>query len=184
MTNEDKYLEAIKALKSNRPILSNKEKLTDTIMRRIKESSDKLPFHEKLVIFLFGWVNIYWLRGTMAVAAVLFTGFFIIQQLIFADRLGNLEKQLARTVNTINDHEPELGINQKILLNIVEKDPRMKDSITVSTSDLEDLLNDYLELQNNYEIINQNIGMHPYLQRRINQSSEERVKDDKSRLKI
>ena len=175
MNNENRYLKAIKLLKSNKPVLANRERLTDDIMRRVKESSEKFSLQEKLVNSLFGWVNIYWLRGTMAVAAALIIGFFIIQQVIIADRLNSLEKQLVRTVNLINGHEPDHGIMQKVLLKMVKTD---EDSITVSKSDLEDLLNSYLELQKNNENTKQGFGLDFYRQNRIKRNFEKSTSDN------
>ena len=167
MIIEDKYLKAIKALQSNTPVLTNKESMTDDIMRRIKESSEKLTIQEKLVYYFFSWVNVYWLRGTMAVAAVLFTGFFIIQQLIIADRLDKLEYQSIRMENMINGREPLLGMNQRILINTFMENQRKQDSITVSTYDLEELVNNYWELLRNYENNNQDSDLNRFKQRRI-----------------
>ncbi len=184
MNDQEKYLKIIKALKRNKPVLPGKEKLTDNIMKRIQGSEKKTTLHEKLGNYLFGWADISWIRGAMAAAAVLFIGIFIIQQIMITNRINNLEKQLIRTVNTINSHEPDLGIMQKVLLNLVVKDQMMEDSITVSTSDLEELLNSYLELQENYENLKQNSGLEPYLQKKIKRRLEETAGDDKSELKL
>ena len=180
MIIEDKYLKAIKALQSNTPVLTNKESMTDDIMRRIKESSEKLTIQEKLVYYFFSWVNVYWLRGTMAVAAVLFTGFFIIQQLIIADRLDKLEYQSIRMENMINGREPLLGMNQRILINTFMENQRKQDSITVSTYDLEELVNNYWKLLRNYENNKQDSGLNLYKQRRIRMRLEQSTNDDES----
>lgn len=184
MNDQDKYFKVIKALKINKPVLTDKERLTDDIMRRIQGSEEKAAFHEKLSYYLFGWADISWIRGAMAVAAVLFAGIFITQQIIITNRVNNLEKQLIRTVNTINSREPDLGIMQKVLLNIVAKDQMMVDSITISKSDLEELLNSYLELQEDYENLKQDFGLEPYIQDMIKRNIEDNTNDDKSELKL
>ncbi len=184
MNNRDKYFKVIKALKSNRPVLPDKEKLTDDIMRRMKGSENKPVFHEKVSNYIFGWADNSWIRGAMAAAAVLFIGIFIIQQVIITNRINNLEKQLIRTVNTINGHEPDLGMMQKVLLNIVVKDHMMVDSITVSKSDLEELLKSYLELQENYEDLQKSFRLEPYIQDMIRRSMENNTDDDKSKLNL
>jgi hypothetical protein len=178
MNDDNKYSRVIESLKRNRPILQDRERLTDDIMREIKKSSAVATLPEKLVNYFFAWVNNYWLRGTMAVTAVLFAGFFIIQQLVIADRLDKLERQVVRTLYTINDHEPDLGINQRILLNLVLNEQMTEDSITVSTSDMEELLNYVLELQNKYGDLLQDAGKNPYILKRIRQSLEESTNSD------
>lgn len=184
MNDKEKYLKTIGVLKSNNPVLTDKERMTDDIMRKIRESSEQLSFQERLFTCFFGWVNVYWLRGTMAAAALFLAGFFIIQQIVIADRLDNLEKQLVRTLRTINDNEPDLGINQKVLLNLVLNDQLKEDSITVSTSDIEDLLNQYLKLRENYENMRQDAGLDPYIQNKIRQSLEKSTIDDEPKLKL
>ena len=153
-------------------------------MRRIQEPIEKFTFQEKLSNYLFGWAEIGWIRGTMAIAATVFIGFFIVQQLVITDRINSLEKQLIRTVNTINTQEPDLGILQKVLLNMVTNDQMIKDSITISRSDLEDLLNSYLELEQNHENKNQNAEKNSYLQKIIRQNLEEVANNDESELKL
>ena len=184
MNKTDKYSKVIEVLRGNKPVLANKEKLTDDIMRRIQEPVEKFTFQEKLSNYLFGWADIGWIRGTMAIAATVFIGFFIIQQLVITDRINSLEKQLIRTVNTINTQEPDLGIMQKVLLNIVVKDQMAEDSITISRSDLEELLNSYLELEQNHENKNQNADVNSYLQKIIRQNLEEGANNDESELKL
>jgi len=184
MNNQDRYSKVIKTLKANKPVLSDKEKLTDDIMGRIQGSVGKTTFYEKLGNYLFGWADHSWIRGTMAAAAVLFIGIFITQQIIITNRITNLEKQLIRTVNTINNHEPDLGIMQKVLLNIVAKDQMMKDSITLSISDLDELLKSYMELQQNYEDLQKSFGLEPYIQDMIRRSMEENTDDDKLKLNL
>lgn len=172
MESENKYLKVIQTLKNSRPVLTTKEKLTDDIMKMISESSEKITLREMLINALFGWVNIYWVRGTMTIAAILFSGLFIIQQLIISHRINSLEKQLVETINTIDRYKP-LGINQKVLLNMYVKDQMVNDSLTVSTSDLKDLLNHYSEFQENNGIDIPQFGLNPQMQRRIRQSLEE-----------
>ena len=180
MKEEDKYLKAIKALKSNRPLLKGREQLTDDIMRTIGESSDQLKLREKLVYYLFGWVNIYWLRGAMTVTAVLFAGFFIVQQLIMADRLEKLEKQSVRIENVINGHETGFGLNQRILVNSFLENKTKEDSITVSTHDLEELVNNYWKLLRKYENRKQTSNPDHYNRKRIKSRSELKTKNDET----
>ena len=184
MNKTDKYSKVIEVLKGSKPVLANKEKLTDDVMRRIQEPVEKFTFHEKLSNYLFGWADIGWIRGTMAIAASVFIGIFIVQQVIITDRVNTLEKQLIRTVNTINTQEPDLGIMQKVLLNMVTKDQMIEDSITISRSDLEDLLNSYLELEQNHENKNQNADVNSYLQKIIRRNLEKGANNDESELKL
>ena len=184
MDTRDKYSEIIKALRSNKPVLSDKEKLTDDIMKRIHRPEDKTTFHQKLGYYMFGWADHSLIRRAMAAAAILFIGIFITQQIVITNRISNLEKQLRRTVNTINGRKPDLGIMHKVLLNMLARDQIQEDSITISTSDLEELLNSYLELQENYEDLRKSFGLEPFIQDMIRRSMEDNPNVDKSKLNL
>lgn len=182
MNYTNTYSKVIEILKGNNPVLTNKEKLADEIMRRIREPIEKTTFQEKMGSYLFGWADIGWVRGAMAVAATVFIGIFIIQQLVLTDRINSLEKQLIRTVNTLNSHEPDLGIMQKVMFNMVTKDQTEEDSITISRSDLKELLDSYMELQENYENINQDTRLESFFNKIIKRNLEERIGDEESEL--
>ena len=178
MNKNDKYFKVIKVLKGNKPTLPDKKELIDGVMQKIRGEAQKTTVHEKLSNYLFGWADIGWVRGTMALAATVLIGIFIIQQVVITDRINSLEKQLVRTVNTYQNQETDLGIMQKVLLNVVAKDQMADDSITVSRSDLEELLNAYLELKKNYDEIKENRSVETYIQKKIRQNLEKENGDN------
>jgi hypothetical protein len=180
MNNDEKYFKVVGSLRSSRPVLRDKERLADNIMEEVYSSHDKLTFREKLVYYLFGWVDNYWLRGTMATAAILFTGIFIIQQVLLANRINNLERNLIRTVNTGNVYEPEQEINHKVLLDLVFEELEMEDSITVSRSDLLKLLKNYQELLDNYDNISRDYNKDREIQKIIRRSNDKSTGNDES----
>jgi hypothetical protein len=182
MNKKDHYSRVIEFLRSNKPALSDKEELIDGVMQKIQETEKRTTIPEKLSHYLFGWTNVVWIRGAMAVAATLFIGIFIIQQVVITDRINSLEKQLVKTVNTIQNQEPDLGIMQKVFLNVVAKGQLTEDSITVSRSDLEELLDSYLELKKNYDEMKENRGVESYIQKKIRQNIEKGNRNDKSEL--
>lgn len=184
MDKTNKYSKVIKVLKGNKPVLADKEKLTSDIMERIRKPKGKFDFQKMVANYLFGWADIGWVRGTMAVAATVIIGIFIFQQVVISTRLNTLEKQLIKTVNINNARQPELGIMQKVLLNKLADDQITSDSITVSRSDLEELLNSFHELEQYYETTNKNTNGNSYLQKIINQNLKEVVKKDESKLKL
>jgi len=184
MNKNEHYSKIIKVLKSSQPALSDKEELIDGVMQKIRGTEQKTTVHEKLSNYLFGWVDVVWIRGAMAVAATVFIGIFIIQQVVITDRINSLEKQLVKTVNTLQIQEPDLGIMQKVLLNVFAKDQLAEDSITVSRSDLEELLDSYLELKKDYDEMKENRGVESYIQKKIRQTLEKGNRDDASKLEL
>jgi hypothetical protein len=167
----DKYNKVIEILKKNKPILEEKERLTEQIMNSLqKPENETKMFQEKLSFYLFGWADVKWVRGAMAVAATFLIGIFIIQQVAITDRINSLEEQLVKTVSTMQDQEPNLGIMQKVLLNVVAKDQIEEDSITVSRADLEELMDSYMELKNDYDEVKDNRRLESFIKRRIRQN--------------
>ena len=158
MNNEEKYSKVIGFLKGSGPVMENKERMKEDIMREINGSKERFTIRDRIVYYLFGWVDNYWLRGAMATAAILFTGIFIIQQVVLANRINHLEKNLIRSVNNVtNAYEPDQGISHKVLLEMVFEEQAKDDSITVSRSDLLRLLKNYQELLDNYDHIKQDV---------------------------
>ncbi|UCG28291.1 MAG: hypothetical protein JSV24_02730 [Bacteroidales bacterium] len=182
MKKNEKYSKVIEVLKGNKPTLDNKEELIDAVMQKIQWKSQRVTVYEKLSNYLFGWTDFVWIRGTMTIAATVFIGIFIIQQIVITDRINSLEKQLVKTVNTLQIQEPDLGIMQKILLKIVAKDQMAEDSVTISRSDLEELLNSYQELQEDYEKIKQDAGLEPYIRKVLRRNIQNNENDDESKL--
>ncbi len=178
MNKDDHYSNLIEKLKSSKPALSDRGELIQGIMQKIQAKEKRTTVPEKLSHYLFGWADVTWIRGAMAAAAMLFIGIFIIQQVVITDRINSLEKQLVRTVNTFQSQEPNLGIMQKVLLNVVAKDQMANDSITISRSDLEELLNSYLELKKDFDEMKENRGVESYIQNKIRQNLE-KENDDK-----
>lgn len=178
MNNDDNYFKVIGKLKSSKPVLSDKEELINGVIQNIRGTEPKTTVPEKLSHYLFGWVDVVWIRGAMALAATFLIGIFIIQQVVITDRINSLEKQLVKTVNTLQVQEPGLGIMQKVFLNVVAKDQMANDSITISRSDLEELLNSYLELKKDFDEMKENRGVESYIQNKIRQNLE-KENDDK-----
>lgn len=179
MNNDDHYSKLIGQLKGYKPVLTGKEELIDGIMQKIHGTKKRTTVPEMLSQYLFGWADVKWIRGAMALAATLFIGIFIIQQIVITDRINRLEKQLVKTVNTFQSQEPDLGIMQKVFLNVVAKDQMADDSVTVSRSDLEELLNSYLELKEDFDELKKNSRVESYLHKKIRENLEKENNDQK-----
>jgi hypothetical protein len=180
MNNKEKYSKLIGSLRNSIPVLTDKKRLADNIMGEIQSSEERFTLRERLVYYLFGWVDNYWLRGTMATAAILFTGIFIIQQVVLANRINHLERNLIRSVNIDNGYKPDQEINHKVLLDLVFDEQMMGDSITVARSDLLKLLKNYQELLDNYDNIKQGFNMDREIQKIIKRGIDENATDDES----
>ena len=154
MTHEDRYIKFIKILKNNDPVLTDKESITENILRQIHQKPVKNRLAGTLEQYMFGWVYHRGMRWAMATVTLFLIGFFIVQQIVIQHRLNNLEKQLVKTVNTLNGREAEPGVMQRVKMKIALKEQLKEDSITISVQDMEDLLDNYMDLLEDYENLN------------------------------
>lgn len=148
----------MEALRRNAPVLTDKEKLEEQIMNRLRESGDRSAIRGRVGQYLFSWTDHGWIRRSMAAAAALIIGIFIMQQVSVTRRINDLEERLITTINGINHPEPGMGIMQKAFLNRVSRDRAAGDSITVSRADMEALLDSYMELREDYDLLKQYLG--------------------------
>jgi hypothetical protein len=174
MDKEEKYRKVIDTLKKSRPDFKGKEHLTDRIMREIGAPKSQSAPRERLFYSFFGWVDHSWLRLTMATAAFLLAGVFIIQQVVMADRINQLENHMIRAGYAAPEYDLDQGINHSVLLDLVVRDQVYKDSITVSRSDLIRLLKNYQELLQNYHEINPDFNMDREIQKIINKEFDQK----------
>ena len=175
MRTEDTYQKLVRKLRNSDPFLDNKTELTDEIIRSIRTVREKRRASDRLFASMFAWVDSYWLRGTMAVFALLFIVSFIGQQLSMASRLSNLEVRMQGYSTSAGDHRPELEIMKAVLVNRLLP---AEDSVTVSKADLEELLNSYLELQKSSHSGKKNYLLEPVLHKRIRQNPEKSTNDN------
>ena len=84
----------------------------------------------------------------------------------------------------MQDQEPNLGIMQKVLLNVVAKDQIQEDSITVSRADLEDLLDSYLEMKKDFDEIKENRRFESFIKKRIRQNIDKSEDNNESEFEL
>jgi hypothetical protein len=68
------------------------------------------------------------------------------------------------------------------MFNMVTKDQTVEDSITISRSDLEELLDSYMELEENYENIKQDASVESFFNKIIKRNLKGKISDDESEL--
>ena len=177
MKRDEKYTEVLRHLKEQTPQLDDKNGLTEEIINRIRKPVEVISGPNKIQTCLFAWVGNYWLRGSMAIIAVVFIALFVVQQAGIAKRLENIEKQLVKSENSFIRADQELGTMQKAILKMVVVE---KDSITVSRSDLEAFMNSYLELQRSNENFRKNSAINKSLHKNLRKQTERNISTDES----
>ena len=134
MIDNKEYDKLVEMLKKNQPLLHNKTQLVEKVLSQTttKGSRNNMP----LYAYLFGWASVGWIRNSMSTAAAIFLGVFIIQQVLLNKRFNQLEQQIVRSINGMEQLDSRIGIKEKVLVNLLTN--QSKDSITISTTDLND----------------------------------------------
>ncbi len=145
MKQEERYERVLKRLKTFEPALDNRQELTDRIMRSVREVKHATGPSDLVLQFLFSWVASPWLRISMAVIAIGFIVAFSMQQMNMSQRIDQLERQLIVAQDEMPGHVAGPAISERVLMNMLVRE-HQNDSITVSTKDLEALLNSLMLL--------------------------------------
>ena len=153
MKSKERYEALIRMLRTSNPELRDKEKLINRIMNGIDQPKKGLTFREQISGHLFGWADLQWSRAVMAVAAIFFLCFFIVQQGFMWNRLNSLEEQLVKPASQTWTTEPTPGTLHRSLINVLLDDRQANDSVTVSREELEALLDEYFKMSERLQSI-------------------------------
>ncbi len=168
MTGNKEYDKVVELLKKKQTILHNKEQLLENVLSQTttKDSGN----HPGVYAYLFGWTSIGWIRNSMSTAAVFFLGVFIIQQVILNKRFNQLEQQIVRSINGLEQLDSKIGIKEKLLINLLTNGSN--DSITISITDMNTFLEAYIELQESQEETSRSSFIRSYKKRFLEKRME------------
>ena len=180
MTGNKEYNKVVELLKKKQPVLHNKTQLVENVLNKTTTKSSK--HHLRMYAYLFGWASVGWIRNSMSTAAAIFLGFFIIQQVLLNKRLNQLEQQIVRSINGLEQLDSKIGIKEKVLVNLLTN--KSKDSITISTTDLNTFLEAYIELEESQEEYNKPALIEFYKERFLKKNLEEELKNEALKHKL
>lgn len=143
MKQEERYRRALKRLKAFEPALDNRQEMTDRVMRSVREEIHASGPIELVLQFLFSWVTTPWLRISMAVITIGFITAFSLQQMKMTQRINQLENQLTIAVEEMPEYVAGPSISERVLMNMLDRE-QQNDSVTVSTKDLQELINSFM----------------------------------------
>jgi len=172
------YDKVVELLKKKQPVLPNKRELVENVLRQT--TAETARNHFRIFPYLFGWTSVGWIRNSMSTAAAIFLGVFIIQQVLLNKRFNQLEQQIVRSINGIEQIDSRIGIKEKVLVNLLTN--QSKDSITISTTDLNAFLEAYNELQESQEETSSFIGY--YKNRILERTLEKELKNETLKQKL
>ena len=167
-------------LKKKQPVLQNKTEMIENVLSQTTTKGSQNHF--RVYAYLFGWTSVGWIRNSMSTAAAIFLGVFIIQQVLLNKRFNQLEQQIVRSINGIEQLDSRIGIKEKVLVNLLTNES--KDSITISTTDLNAFIEAYTELQESQEKTSKSSFMGSYKKRFLEKKLEEELKNEVSKQKL
>ena len=170
----DKYKDVTDMLSAKKPVLPKKEALVRQVMQDIDQTIAKTTIGKVTEHYLFGWANVIWLRKLMAIAAILFFGFFVFEQLTLTQRVTRLEKKGVRRGFQSADFRAQPDLKQKLFLELISRDEINQDSITLSTRELNHLLQSYSDLQERYDKMKHNIKEDSFIDRILKKKFDNR----------
>ncbi len=147
MSPDRKYTKLIAALKGSKPVLHGKEEFVDKILEQTLREKEHI---NKIYDFIFGWIEIIWLRRTLLTASLIILTLFIFQQFIIFERIGSLESRMTgMNTEMLIDYQKEMArVNSAILeISDIQKG---NDSIKVSARDLNEMIKAYRKLQEEF----------------------------------
>jgi len=174
MTDNKEYNKVVELLKKKQPVLHNKMQLLENVLNQTATKGSK--HHLRMYAYFFGWTSVGWIRNSMVAAAAIFLGFFIIQQVHLNKRLNQLEHQIVRSINGLEQLDSKIGIKEKFLVNLISN--QSMDSITLSTTDLNALIEAYIELQESQEETSSSSFLVSYKKRFLKKRQEGELKNE------
>ncbi|MCA1756072.1 MAG: hypothetical protein LC649_01255 [Bacteroidales bacterium] len=101
------------------------------------------------VSFLFGWIDMLWLRRSLAIVSIALLLIFVVQHTILLKRVGLIEERITATT-TSNILEYQKVIQSVVYEELETSGLKETDSVKVSIRDLGKLISSYRELQYRY----------------------------------
>lgn len=168
----EKYSKVVNILKKSKPVLNSTTDIEREVIKRISGSYRTDGGISGAIEFFFGWVYIGWVRRTLITASVLLVLVFIYQQNIILKQIKYLSSQatVATEDKLINTSD---RIEKKMMLYKLGGRSLSSEEVTISSGQLEQLLESVNELQVQYKDLLKLIGEDPELKKLVEKKMEE-----------
>jgi hypothetical protein len=165
-TENEKYKKVLNLLRNSKPELDSTDDIEKVVIKRIAKINLSVLSLSEVIDFLFGWVYIGWVRRTLITASVALIIIFIYQQGIILKRIDLLSRQIV-----VTDKENLFSRTDEIekLLTVFRNSGKRFPSktITISESQMNELLESLKELQIKYKDLENLIEGDPELKNLI-----------------
>jgi hypothetical protein len=162
----EKFNEVLNLLRESKPALDSTNDIEREVIRRISKNNRSGLRLSGVVDFLFSWVYIGWVRRTLIAASAALVLIFIYQQGIIIKRIEVLSKQTVVTEKENSfTHTDEIERLLMAYRNSGKKFPSK--TITISESQMDELLESVKELQIKYKDLENLIEGDPELKKLV-----------------
>jgi len=178
-TESEKYDRILNILRRSKPVLGSTEEIEENVISRILKSARKQKASFNILDYLFAWVYIGWIRGSLVAASVLL-------MILFGYQQGMMIKQ----IHTLNDRTLSNGnqiitgmsdeIRDKLLVYSLTDSKLSDRPVKISNRQMRRLIESVNELQIRYNdlmnLINENPELKKYINERITENNRKRFK--------
>jgi hypothetical protein len=166
------YKELVEQLKAARPEIGDSEALADRVLAQIRKEQSEMKIPEMIQAYVFGWVDVGWVRRTLVTAATLLVAVFVWQQAVILQRIDKLTAQREENRMYLSTGLPGKESGKLMNYGISAKDLKGKYR-HYSEQDIDEMVKSFSKLQNRYSDLLYMIDNDPELRKMVEQKLSE-----------
>lgn len=176
MTELDKkYNKVLNMLRNSKPVLEKKDSLTERVIGKLEEGRSKFMLQEVIFEFLFGWVDMVWMRRTMVTLALVIAIFFIYQQSLLLKKINDLSVQRIHNSSLLMTNMND-DFSDKLLIYKITGRKLTDEQISVSQKEIDEMINSLNKLKIKYKDVINLIQNDPQLKNYVESRMNEKQK--------
>ena len=160
----EKYLKTVDLLRKSKPVPDSIEEIEREIIRQISSSAMKETRSFSFVDLLFGWTNIVWIRRSLIAVSVMLVTLFVYQQSMIVRQLNWLTSQVISDQSIQVTYSRSGMVDRFKLLKISGSRINFQNR-TFSEAEINEIIQSYDELQNDYDNLRRVIEDDPELKK-------------------
>jgi CHASE3 domain sensor protein len=165
-TESENYNRVLNLLRRSEPILDSSENIEKEVIKSITKNNRTGLVLSEVFDFLFSWVYIGWVRRSLIAASIILVLVFVFQQGIILKRIDVLSRQTV--VVEKENASSSVDELQKMIMVYRNSGIRLPSkSITISESQMKELLESLKELQGKYKDLENLLNEDPELKKLI-----------------
>jgi hypothetical protein len=175
----EKYNKVLNILRKSKPELDSTESIEKEVIRRISGTQRQELLFSDVIDFIFGWVNIGWVRRSLIAVSLAMVVLFFRQQSIIMKRVDLLSKQ-----NIVIRGEAQYtsadDVEKGLMMYKLSGRKFSSENITISEEQLNRLLESVNELKVQYKdlinMIEENPELKKYIENRLIENNRTKIK--------